>query len=132
MPNPEDDKKYEYLWNCRAQLDTVKRFIIATDSDGPGKALAEELARRLGKERCFTVNWPEGCKDANETLQSGGIELIRDSISSAEGFPLRGLFKFADFSGDIEQYFNMDAGSELRGVSTGWRSVDKHYRVVPG
>jgi twinkle protein len=132
VPNPEDDKKYEYLWNCRAQLDTVKRFIIATDSDGPGKALAEELARRLGKERCFTVNWPEGCKDANETLQSGGIELIRDSISSAEGFPLRGLFKFADFSGDIEQYFNMDAGSELRGVSTGWRSVDKHYRVVPG
>jgi twinkle protein len=132
VPNPEDDKKYEYLWNCRAQLDTVKRFVIATDSDGPGKALAEELARRLGKERCFTVNWPEGCKDANETLQSGGVELIRDSISSAEGFPLRGLFKFADFSGDIEQYFNMDAGSELRGVSTGWRSVDKHYRVVPG
>ena len=37
VPNPEDDKKYEYLWNCRAQLDTVKRFIIATDSDRPGK-----------------------------------------------------------------------------------------------
>ena len=27
------------------------RIILATDADGPGQALAEELARRLGRER---------------------------------------------------------------------------------
>lgn len=34
----------------------ASRIILATDADPPGQALAEELARRLGKERClFTL-----------------------------------------------------------------------------
>ena len=132
LPSPEDDRKYEYLWNCRAQLDTISRFVIATDSDGPGQALSEELARRLGKERCWRVTWPDGCKDANEALQKEGVETVRESLSTAEGFPLRGLFRFSEFAPEIESYFNMTTANELRGVSTGWRNVDNHYRVVPG
>jgi hypothetical protein len=34
------------------------RIVIATDNDAPGDALAEELARRLGRERCWRVRWP--------------------------------------------------------------------------
>ncbi|KAJ0081334.1 hypothetical protein Patl1_11546 [Pistacia atlantica] len=45
--------------------------MIATDGDAPGQALAEELARRLGRERCQGVKWPKKdevnhFKDANE------------------------------------------------------------------
>ncbi|KAJ8450704.1 hypothetical protein Cgig2_021176 [Carnegiea gigantea] len=51
--------------------DQASRIILATDGDPPGQALAEELARRLGRERCWRVKWPkknevESFKDANE------------------------------------------------------------------
>ena len=132
VPAPEEDRKFEYLWNCRAALDPVSRVVIAADADAPGQALAEELARRLGKERCFRVHWPEGCKDANEVLQKQGEAALRGSIENAEGFPLRGLFRFSDFEDDISNYFGVEESSEMKGVSTGWESVDNHYRVVPG
>ena len=93
-PAPEEDKKYEYLWNCRAQLDSISRFVIAADSDGPGQALSEELARRLGKERCWKVSWPEGCKDANEALQKEGVDTVRECLTTAEGFRFAACFDF--------------------------------------
>jgi twinkle protein len=34
------------------------RIVLATDNDAPGDALAEELSRRLGRERCWRVRWP--------------------------------------------------------------------------
>jgi hypothetical protein len=37
--------------------------VVATDGDGPGHALAEELARRLGRERCWRVKWPQSPVD---------------------------------------------------------------------
>ena len=58
LPDPEDDTKFSYLWACRGVLDMAARVVIATDNDGPGNALAEELARRLGRERCWRVRWP--------------------------------------------------------------------------
>jgi hypothetical protein len=67
------------------------------DGDAPGLALAEELARRLGKERCYKVSWPDGSKDANDVLQNLGDATLRGCIDNAEGFPLRGLFRFSDF-----------------------------------
>ncbi|KAJ0016467.1 hypothetical protein Pint_11352 [Pistacia integerrima] len=65
------DTKYQYLWNCKEYLKKASRIILATDGDLPGQALAEELARRLGKERCWRVKWPKSYevnhfKDANK------------------------------------------------------------------
>uniref|UniRef100_A0A9I9EMX0 Toprim domain-containing protein n=1 Tax=Cucumis melo TaxID=3656 RepID=A0A9I9EMX0_CUCME len=69
--HPQKDSAYQYLWGCKDYLDKVSRIILATDSDVPGQALAEELARRLGKHRCWRVDWPykdgfNRFKDANE------------------------------------------------------------------
>ncbi|PNX95511.1 nucleic acid binding protein, partial [Trifolium pratense] len=50
VPPEEKDAKYQYLWNCKDELKQASRIIIATDGDAPGQALAEELARRIGKE----------------------------------------------------------------------------------
>lgn len=57
------DKKFEYLGNCEAELADKTAVVLATDADGPGRALAEELARRLGRERCRAVEWPRGGPD---------------------------------------------------------------------
>ena len=52
-------------------------------------------------------------------------------MDNAEGFPLRGLFRFSDFEDDIASYFSVDETSEMKEVSTGVRSVDNHYRRCP-
>ncbi|URE30536.1 DnaB-like helicase C terminal domain [Musa troglodytarum] len=109
LPAEDKGKEFQYLWNCKEYLEKASRIILATDADGPGQALAEELARRLGKERCWRVKWPkknttELCKGANEVLM---------------------------YLGAVDQYYHQSLGSEL-GVSTGWRALDELYNVVPG
>jgi twinkle protein len=94
-PDP-DDVKFSYLANCRDDLDRLDRIILAVDDDAPGRALAEELARRLGKERCWWVRWPDSgdvpCKDANETLQLHGAQVLRERIDLATPYPISGLY----------------------------------------
>ncbi|QDZ17753.1 Twinkle-like protein [Chloropicon primus] len=128
----EEDKKFSYIWNCRTQLDYASRILIGTDSDEPGQALGEELARRLGKERCWSLKWPEGCKDANDTLQRHGVAGMQAVLDAPEAFPIRGLFDFKMFQDDILSYYGLKDADERRGVSTGWSNVDECYRVVPG
>ena len=142
LPLPGSDTKYEYLWNCREYLDKAQRIFLATDSDKPGQALAEEIARRLGRERCWRVRWvvdgdSEGVdddvtlKDANEVLMERGADSVRACIQAAEPLPIAGLFRFSDYTKEIDQYYYCDFGDE-RGVSSGWSDLDPHYRIVPG
>ncbi|XP_075664209.1 primase homolog protein-like isoform X2 [Castanea sativa] len=83
------DLQFQYLWNCKENLDKVSRIILATDGDTSGKALAEELACRLGKERCWKVRWPNKddssyFKDANEVLKHMGPVALKKVIEDAE------------------------------------------------
>lgn len=136
VPSQEQDIKYQYLWNCKEYLEQASRIILATDSDEPGQALAEELARRLGRERCWRVTWPsknanEHFKDANEVLMFMGPAVLREVIGSAELYPIKGLFNFKNYFGEIDAYYHQTLGAEI-GVSTGWRGIDDLYNVVPG
>jgi twinkle protein len=123
------DHKFEYLVNCAEQLSALKKIVLAVDSDPPGKTLEEELARRLGPERCWRVTWPDGCKDANDVLIQYGAASLRDCIESAKPYPLEGVFLVADLAGDVMQLYLEGLPG---GVSTGWPSVDQHYTVRPG
>eukprot|EP00850_Spirogloea_muscicola_P005179 SM000023S07635 [mRNA] locus=s23:652603:658904:+ [translate_table: standard] len=149
MPSQDKDKKFEYLWNCRQYLDKaivqciiycgkrqVSKVVLATDADEAGQALAEELARRLGRERCWRVKFPEKepeipFKDANELLVARGPQALRECVAAAEPYPIRGLFRFKDFFQEIDNYYYLRLGDE-RGVSTGWQTLDEMYRVVLG
>ncbi|KAL7618177.1 twinkle homolog protein, chloroplastic/mitochondrial [Lactuca sativa] len=136
LPSQEQDVKYQYLWNCKEYLEKASRIILATDADQPGQALAEELARRLGRERCWRVTWPsknekEQFKDANEVLMFMGPAVLRGVIENAELYPIKGLFNFRDYFGEIDSYYHQTLGNEL-GISTGWKALDDLYNVVPG
>lgn len=136
VPALDQDTKYQYLWNCKEYFEKASRIILATDGDPPGQALAEELARRLGRERCWRVKWPkknelEYFKDANEVLMYLGPGILKQTIENAELYPIRGLFKFKDYFHEIDAYYHKVLGDEL-GVSTGWRCLDEYYNVVPG
>ncbi|RVW51089.1 Twinkle-like protein, chloroplastic/mitochondrial [Vitis vinifera] len=130
------DTKYQYLWNCKEYLEKASRIILATDGDSPGLALAEELARRLGRERCWRVKWPkknevDHFKDANEVLMYLGPDVLKEVIENAELYPIQGLFNFSHYFDEIDAYYHQALGFEL-GVATGWRGLNGLYNVVPG
>ncbi|KAJ7969205.1 twinkle-like protein, chloroplastic/mitochondrial [Quillaja saponaria] len=132
LPPEEKDTKYQYLWNCKEH----HGLLLATDGDPPGQALAEELARRLGKERCWRVRWPKKnevdyFKDANDVLMFLGADVLREVIENAELYPIRGLFNFSDYFDEIDGYYHRTLGYEC-GVSTGWSALKDLYNVVPG
>jgi twinkle protein len=121
------ETKFEYLDDPK--LATVKTFILAVDADEPGKKLEEELARRLGRERCKHVTYPEGCKDANEVLIKHGADILRQVIETAQVYPVEGVFSVHDIEDGLEAIFN---GGLPQGSPTGWSNVDELYKPSAG
>ena len=123
--------KFDFLKSAEEKIKKYKRVILAVDDDTPGRRAEEELARRIGYERCYKVRYPEGCKDANETLSKSGSgrRLLRDVIENAKQFPISGLFTATDFIDRVENIY--DNGIE-RGDKTGWTGIDNFYSVRYG
>jgi len=129
-PTPESknlELKFEFLSDER--FDKVKQFILAVDSDEPGKKLEDELARRLGRDKCLRVVWPEDCKDANEVLMKHGAQALHHCIEDAKPFPVEGVFSVNDIEEDIN---NMLEFGMIKGEPTGWDSVNSLYTPAPG
>ena len=87
----EDDRRFLALRTHADVLTKAKRIILAGDADAPGMALRDELARRLGRHRCRTVDWPDGCKDAGDTLREHGPDAVLTAIQEAQPYPIEGL-----------------------------------------
>lgn len=103
VPNGAN-KNLEYLDTCIDQFEQLETIYLATDQDSKGIELRDELARRLGQEKCKIVSF-KNCKDANEYLQTyGGIELY-DTISRASEFPLNGIVTAENLSAELLSLF---------------------------
>jgi twinkle protein len=129
-PSPDAkhfENKFEFLDDER--LDAVKTFILAVDKDRPGERLEDELARRLGRDKCLRVTWPEGCKDANEVLITHGAQVLRECIEDARPFPVEGIFSMSDIEDDLNSMLEYGM---IQGEPTGWDSVDGLYTPAPG
>jgi twinkle protein len=129
----EDSLAFAYLANCADELDRAKRIILALDNDEKGRTLESELARRLGRERCWRVRWPDSedapCKDANEVLLRHGPEVLRECIEAAEPYPIAGLRDIFEYAEDTIALYR---DGRSRGLLTGWSSVDELMTVRPG
>jgi twinkle protein len=121
--------KFVFLENCEEWIAQFKRFILAVDNDEAGKKLEEELARRLGRDRCFQVQWPESCKDANEVLCKEGVSRLAQSINESFPYPVQGLFEVKQF---LPQILRLYENGIARGISTGWRTVDEYINFATG
>lgn len=131
-PAPESthyETKFEYLDTCKPQIDAIQTHILAVDADAPGQKLEEELARRLGRERCLRVQWPTGCKDANEVLLTHGADVLRTCIEEARPFPITGVYEVADIADRIDAIYEQGLPG---GEATGWTAMDGLYSVRPG
>jgi len=111
----------EYLDNCWDLLATKTKFILLTDDDEPGRRLRDELARRLGKERCWTVKYPEGCKDANEVLQRYSGQQLKEMVGQAEPWPLEGVYSIDEIAVDMDDYYT---NGFPKGEKAGYPNLD--------
>lgn len=123
------NSKFEFLENCEEWIKQFKHIILAVDNDAPGATLEEELARRLGRELCWRVTWPEGCKDANDVLLKEGKDKLRECIKMARPYPLVGVFEVTDIYTDIQRLYR---NGVQKGALPGWPSVDELYSVRTG
>src|SRR3546814_15705339 len=92
IDDPVSSNRYRFLGESQADLELVKSFVLATDSDGPGRTLAHDLAAILGPERCRFVTCPDDCKDLNEVFIAHGLRGVNEPINRAKPFPVKGLY----------------------------------------
>ena len=126
-----EDKKFAFVWNAREVLDKAPYVILATDQDTPGQALAEELARRIGKDKCRLAKFQ--AKDLNEVFndpnRADPAADINDIIASASPYPIAGLSEATTYADRLHDLFSKGTG---KGFSTGYASLDTIYTVAPG
>jgi len=119
----------EYLNNCWKAFEGKDKIIIATDNDEPGKAIRDELARRLGYERCYMVEYPKDCKDANDILKLHGKDAVRYMISYAKKWPIQGVLMMDDLYPIVEDYYN---NGYPKGYEAGLGDFDDYLKFSGG
>ena len=127
--DPEDDTKFGYIWEGKDVLKRCDKIILGTDSDEAGEALAEELARRIGRAKCYSVSYPDGCKDFNDVLQKHGPEAVETALNGADPMPLEGVYTVDDYADDVAVLYK---NGMIGGLSTGLKNVDELFTIVPG
>jgi twinkle protein len=95
----------QYLDNCYQYFENKTKVIIATDNDVPGNNLCEELARRIGKEKCYKVLYPDDCKDINDVLVKHNKSIVDNVINKATCFPIEGIHTMDDMYEDVCNYY---------------------------
>ena len=104
VPNGAN-RNLDYLDESISLFEKADTIYLATDNDLKGLELRDELARRLGIDKCKIVNFKD-CKDANEYLiKYGGFEL-NEAVKQAKYYPIKGIIKASDIYGDIVDLFN--------------------------
>ena len=131
---PSEDKKFGFVWNAREIIDAAPYVILATDQDPAGQALAEELSRRIGKEKCRLAKFAwkdlnEAWLDDNPTLDDAPVERLNKIIDEAEPYPINGISEANSYLDKINDLYTKGTG---KGFTTGYPSIDSVYTIAPG
>ena len=127
--SPEEDNKFSYIWEERERLERCKKIVLATDNDQAGEALAEEIARRVGRAKCWRVKFPEEIKDGNDAVQRLGAEETQNLFDNPEPVPLSGVYGAVDYFDDVREIY---ANGHGRGASTGMPAIDDLFTIAEG
>ena len=122
--SPSEDKRFAFVWNAREIIDSAPYVIIATDQDIAGQALAEELARRIGKDKCRLAKFD--MKDLNEVYLDDPFR-IEDILDNATPYPIAGLSTAESYMDRLNDLYAAGTG---KGASTGYSSLDNVYTIA--
>lgn len=122
------------LGNIEKDLLKMGRVVMAMRDDESGRKLEEELARRVGKDRCFRVRWQNyqvenGTTSAQTVLIELGGEVLHEAVEKAPAFPVAGVHELYEVEDQLENLYEFGLQP---GVSTGWPSLDLRYTVKLG
>lgn len=115
---PEEDTSFAYLWvgkGLRAEVNKFDKIILSTDNDDVGKTLRDELAIRIGRDRCWYLTYPEGCKDANEVLMKHGQDGLVALLDDAKPIVPPQLVSLTDIPMDNRKSYGV-----------GWAGLEDH------
>lgn len=131
VPNgaSKGNQRLEYLDNCFHYFVGIDKVILAVDNDEPGNNLREELARRIGYEKCWQVSYPEGCKDVNDVLVKHGPEQVKACITNAVQWPIHGIVTMDELFPDVVEYFE---NGYPQGYRTRIQEFDELLTFYPG
>jgi twinkle protein len=132
---PNGATNTKWVDNCYRFIDKFKKIIIAYDNDQQGIEGREELARRLGRDRCYIFKYPKDCKDANDLLiackkeGSNWKEIFNKIFDWVELMPLDGVITVNDLR---ERIFDLRKKGFPKGDFTGFPNLDKLISWSPG
>ena len=132
VPNgaSKGNQKLEYLDNCWQYFEGKEQIILFTDGDEAGYSLREELARRLGYERCLKVNYPENCKDANEVLMRYGKDTLKKVCENVDYFPIEGVLTVGEDL--IDEIYRFWEHGYPMGEKSGIENLDEYISFMGG
>lgn len=114
VPNGASPQKntMQYMDSCWMAFEQADRVYLMTDNDTPGNQLADELARRIGPERCYRVK--HDFKDVNDAVNVGE-KITREWIDAhAVFYPIVGV-QTAD------SFWDGLINIRLNGFPKGWK-----------
>lgn len=113
---PENDNPFSFLWDVIEKVDQFHKVILFTDNDEKGLILRDELAVRIGRQKCFYIPPREGLKDANDYLIRFGEQGLKDAIEKSA--PL--------VSDKIVGLYDLPPEPDLPQIKTGWEELNAH------
>ena len=98
VDDPTEARGYDFVREAlRDGLNRAKAIVWCGDSDGPGLVLRQDMARIFGGAKYHFVEWPEGCKDANDFLITDGGPALRDLVENGSlPWPVDGLYRISE------------------------------------
>ena len=127
--DPSEDSKFSYVWEAKELIDSAEKIVLAVDNDAPGEALAEELARRIGRARCWRTEFPGDDKDANDTLKNHGKAAVETALDKSEPMPLAGVYTADEYYAALEEVY---LKGHAKGETTGLSNIDNIFTIKTG
>lgn len=121
--------RLEYLDNCWQYFDRKKKVVLMVDNDDPGNRLKEELARRIGYNKCWFIEPIDGCKDANDVLVKHGKEALKSMALNAKEWPILGLITMDDMYETVCDFYEH---GYPEGDKAGVGEFDEYLSFYPG
>lgn len=119
----------------RDKLVQANTIYLAGDMDTPGQQAMTKLWSEL-RDRTYLIEWPEGCKDANETFLKncgGNIEKFRELVEKLkQAARSKPMPHFYDLKESLRTADDTNPMDDPRRMHFPWKDVDQMAVCRPG
>lgn len=128
--------KLECLKNCAESINELKEIYLCLDRDEAGIYTQNNLIKRLGEHRCFTIPLPDGVKDANDVMQNKMYDIairkesLKRCLQSATPIPVLGIHEINDPL--AAKMLNQFRHGRAKGVTTHFPYFDRCFTILAG